>query len=1012
MDTRWQTVSATDGSALLAGSQQYSYYDGPFETSSEDDRKYRLIRLSNGLEAVVVHDALADKSAACLEVAVGHLQDPDDMPGLAHFCEHMLLRGSEAFPAENDFMAFIKSGGGTYNAGTGASSTNYWFSIGPKLLPGALERLGAFLTAPLFAPSATNREINAVDSENKKNVQDDSRRIFQLQASLCVEGHPWRKFGTGNIESLTQTAQKLQKFGSLPDAEVVEGGGGVVGRETRRRLVEWWKDTYCSGRMTLGVIGKESLDDLTKLVVHHFSPIPNRGFEARPKIFDNPWDDSVMGTIVFVKTIKDYQELLLTFPLSYQRPNYLSKPVIFLSHLVGHEGPGSVYAFLKDKGWITSLSAGHSSRGRGVQTFTVRGGLTKEGYIHYEDVLMAIYNYLSLLRASIFPPHLYEEIKLLSEIRFIFRGKSQPHTYVSWLASELAESYPAEWLLNGSSLVREWNEPLVREILNGLTPQRGRVLLMSQEHSHVTSDVLWETEKWYGTEYHVKALEKIFLEKVTFVNKNTSLFLPGPNPFIPTNFEVRKKEIDNPAKWPTLIDDSPISRMWHKVDDQFWVPKAQIMVDIRSPVAYSTPRQAVLTRLVMDLVTDSLAEITYDASLAELGYSLNTSSEGFSISVSGYNDKVLVLLNIVVQKIKTLIVDPKRFGVMKERLERRYKNYHLSQPKVLSQQKALDLLAPVVWSVAEKQMELENISCSDVQTHHGDLLTAFYVESLVNGNLQAEEARNLLGIVHSAFAQKNALFLGHFSRRSFLLPDGSNFVKKELLTDHKEQNSCLHYLCQFGPIVDQGLRATLSLIAHIIQEPCFNQLRTQEQLGYLVGSGMFQNNGSIGLTITIQSLQDPVYLEGRVDAFLASFRKDLDTWTSTEFEAQKEGLIVKKLQKVKNLGEESNEFWSHIRSGYCDFLRRENDVATTREISLESLLQVYDCYLNPASQGRRKLAIYMYSHSVSPATLPADATLVDDEVLFKAGLATTAAPVPVETSFLNSGMSVPSRPRL
>jgi len=413
----------------------------------------------------------------------------------------------------------------------------------------------------------------------------------------------------------------------------------------------------------------------------------------------------------------------------------------------------------------------------------------------------------------------------------------------------------------------------------------------------------------------------------------------------------------------------------------------------------------------MDLVTYSLAEITYDASLAELGY-LDTSSEGFSISVSGYNEKVLVLLNTVIQKIKTLIVDPNRFGVIKERLEQRYRNYYLSQPRVLSQQKALDLLAPVVWSVAEKHTELENVSYSDVQAHHLDLLTAFYVESLVNGNLQADEARNIVGMVQSAFTQKNELPLGQLSRRSFLLPDGSNLIKKELLTDHEEQNSCLHYLCQFGPIVDQGLRATLSLIAHIIQEPCFSQLRTQEQLGYLVGSGMFQNTGSIGLTITIQSLRDPVYLEGRVDAFLASFRKDLDTWTSIQFEAQKEGLIVKKLQKVKNLREESNMFWSHIRSGYYDFLRCENDVAIIRGISLESLLKVYDCYLNPASQGRRKLAIYMYSHSVSPVTLPADATLIEDEVLFKAGLATTAAAVPVEPSFLNPGMSVPSRSRL
>lgn len=32
--------------------------------------------------------------------------------------------------------------------------------------------------------------------------------------------------------------------------------GGPVGRETRRRLIEWWSKEYCAGRMRLCVIGK------------------------------------------------------------------------------------------------------------------------------------------------------------------------------------------------------------------------------------------------------------------------------------------------------------------------------------------------------------------------------------------------------------------------------------------------------------------------------------------------------------------------------------------------------------------------------------------------------------------------------------------------------------------------------------------------------------------------------------------------------------------------------------
>jgi hypothetical protein len=54
----------------------YWVYTKPIQKSQQDDREYRLIRLDNGLQAMLVHDAKADKAAASLDVAVGHLHDP------------------------------------------------------------------------------------------------------------------------------------------------------------------------------------------------------------------------------------------------------------------------------------------------------------------------------------------------------------------------------------------------------------------------------------------------------------------------------------------------------------------------------------------------------------------------------------------------------------------------------------------------------------------------------------------------------------------------------------------------------------------------------------------------------------------------------------------------------------------------------------------------------------------------------------------------------------------------
>lgn len=59
------------------------------ETPSLDDRTYRVIRLPNQLEALLVHDADTDKASAALDVNVGNFSDESDMPGMAHAVEHV-----------------------------------------------------------------------------------------------------------------------------------------------------------------------------------------------------------------------------------------------------------------------------------------------------------------------------------------------------------------------------------------------------------------------------------------------------------------------------------------------------------------------------------------------------------------------------------------------------------------------------------------------------------------------------------------------------------------------------------------------------------------------------------------------------------------------------------------------------------------------------------------------------------------------------------------------------------
>ena len=65
------------------------------EAPALDNRSYRVIRLSNKLEALLVHDPDTDKAGAAVNVNVGSFSDDDDMPGMAHAVEHLLFMGTK-----------------------------------------------------------------------------------------------------------------------------------------------------------------------------------------------------------------------------------------------------------------------------------------------------------------------------------------------------------------------------------------------------------------------------------------------------------------------------------------------------------------------------------------------------------------------------------------------------------------------------------------------------------------------------------------------------------------------------------------------------------------------------------------------------------------------------------------------------------------------------------------------------------------------------------------------------
>jgi insulysin len=89
---------------------------------------------------------------------------------------------------------------------------------------------------------------------------------------------------------------------------------------------------------------------------------------------------------------------------------YLDKPAVYLSHLLGHEGPESLLSYLKKQGLVNGLGASIDAELSDFYTFQVSASLTMKGLDNIDVIVEAIYSYINMLKENPTPRYVYEEV--------------------------------------------------------------------------------------------------------------------------------------------------------------------------------------------------------------------------------------------------------------------------------------------------------------------------------------------------------------------------------------------------------------------------------------------------------------------------------------------------------------------------------------------------------------------------------------------------------------------------
>ncbi|KAF9098280.1 Insulinase (Peptidase M16) [Mortierella sp. AM989] len=981
-------VSEWDSSLSIAGT--YTEFQKPIEKSPNDARSYRLLRLNNTLEVLVIHDPEADKSAASMDVHVGYLSDPDNIQGLAHLLEHMLSLGSEKYPRENDYKEFFALHAGMSNATTSAEHTNFFFEVSSDHLEGALDRFSQFFISPLFDDGCKDRAIEVVDSEFKGNLQSDPRRSFHVTKRLASRDHPFWHFGTGNLVTLKEEAEKQ-------------------GINSREALITFYNKYYSASLMKLAILGRESLDVLSAWAVEKFSDIKN--LEISPLSFNPPLTSHEFLRTIYVQPLKDIKELEVHFLLPDHSQHYTSKPLEYINHLINHDGSGSIISLLKKMCWANSLSTRTLPIG-GYNLFTINIQLTKEGLIHHEDIVFIIFQYIYMLRQEGYQPYIMEEMASLAALGFRFKEKTRPYSFVESIADNMQKGFAPEWILSAPDLIRDYSPGLVMEYLQKLAIDGWYCCLVAKDMSIVPGGVFSEKEPWYDVQYHVEKispqlqerLQKLDLNRDLHSDLHPDLHLPIKNIYIPENVETSKAQIPIPLSHPIIIKHTPQVRLWYKKDDTFRVPKVNMKFYMTSPLITYSQLNRVKLFIFRRLVEEALNDDLSSANKAGLAFNFEGAKHGITLVVEGYNDKAHSLLQKVVHTMKTLHIDRDQFVRVKEKLEKDHlNNDHVGSISLAGYFSSL-ALSEEMGTYIDFLGLLPHVTLESIQLYTCELFERFHIEGLVHGNVDREQAIRAVRIFENEFASSRLLPFELVKFRSIILPAGSHLIYQRDSRDPKNVSSGIEYYIQVGNISDKNCRALAQIAAQIIQEPCFDQLRTVENLGYTVNSGIRRVGESIGIRIAIQSERDPIHLESRIEEFLrARIGEILENMTEEAYSKQTRSAIQRKLEKHKNLKQETQEYWDQITSGYYNFDEKQDDVREIGSITLGMTREFFKSSISPDSPQIRKLSTHIRSCILHPQglgregdvlTLREGTVVVVDINAFKANSELSRAPQP------------------
>jgi insulysin len=886
----------------------------PRVVAPTDTAVFHRFVLENGLRVLVVSDRKFNKSGAALVVHTGQVDDPPDREGMAHFLEHMLFLGTEKYPEVSEYDNFIQANGGYSNAYTASDHTNYQFEIRPEAFPEALDRFAQFFIAPKFSPEYTAREIFAVHNESMRHVQNDFLLLLNVSRELYAPGSGERLYSTGNKDTLAGTTPAMVR--AFHEAH------------------------YSSDRMALAVAGRASPEELERLVRERFAAVPRRNLPElvrRPGFL--PRREALRLTMI--EPVKELRQLTLEFALPATRPHFAAKPDELLSQLLTYAGPGGLTDLLKREGLANGVSGFVYDRTQAYGSLFVVVSLTPEGQERHRRVLELLFGYVRHLREAPFPADFRRDRARIAALNETYQNRGEGADLAARLATQ-ALFFPLEVAERAAVVWGAPDEAAYRGLLAALTPDN---VLVSLQAKGVAAD---RKERIYGTAYSHREDAGEAFRSLVAAPRHASFALPGANPFMPGATTLL------PERALPLVNE-PALHLHYAADTEFQRPQTSLVLRFVPVRALGTAPSAAALALYEACLSDVLDAAAGDAALAGLETSSELTLEGLKLTITGFGDSPVRFARHIAGKLRAPGVTPARFADIKEIVLRGMRSYPQTEAYLLARARRDALAREVHFLPDELLKSAEGLTLESLNAFGARFFGRGRLEALVHGHLSPEDAeaaaRDLVRLIGFEAARPDELL----RRRNLAQKAGENVVDAGEIAGVNAVYQADYLL----PDDSARTRAAAVVIANFIGEPFYTELRTKQQLGYIVGSGLGASVRQRSISFVVQSSEYPAeVLQKRAEVMLATLPAQLAAATDEQWATLVAGARAQFEEKAKGIAEKADQFFVGAYTFGGEWNRREQALAALATLTRADAAAMLGEALDPERARRRTVLLW------------------------------------------------------